>query len=161
MTPEWKTLAPLAAGIAEGLGLTADDLVLGEGDLSCLEHLIHEVAHAVSLGILPFGKGTDTKIGNLLEALKPKGGDVIEEEKAWAIEWFVWQAFSLDEKFEWGDLVAGAEIQGCDVDVIERLIDPEREESDEIYTFSEKVVAEVRRLTAVEAGVSGATCFTP
>lgn len=155
-TPEYQRLLPYSEAIAAEYELgPEDEMVLGSGALAFLEHIIHEVAHAASLDLLPYEKGTDDVIGNLLGKADDAG--VSEEERTWAIEWFCWMTFGLDEVLVWGDLEAAAEIQGCDSAEIQRLVDPENEASDEIWALHEKTVAEVRRLTAEEASVRGAT----
>lgn len=152
---KWWKLAPLAAAVVDDLHIPfPDGGTLGEGDVAKMEHLIHEVAHAVSLGYLPFGFGTALKVEEALDHHEDNG--VREEEKTWAIEWFCWQHYGLDGLFSWGDLVAGAESQGCDVDAIHQLIfDNEDHLTDDIYQFHLETVSEIGRLVAKELQKKG------
>jgi len=144
---KWRELAPLAAAVVDEFHmLSLGDEIVGERDVGKFEHLIHEVAHAASLGILPFDAGTKNKIGMVLQNHPDEG--VHEEERTWAIEWFCWQHFGLDELFVWEDLVCAADIQGCNEDEIRRLVTGTEDQiSDVIYQAQLEAIEEIERLT--------------
>lgn len=152
---EWQTLAGPAASICiRHYLIDPDETIIGLGDDGLLEHLIHEVCHMVSLGLKGFDPAeTPDLISHHLAVTKDAG--IENETTVWAIEWFVWQELGMSS-FEWGDIEAAADIQGCDLDDLEALVHPENEASDRIYSMALKVIEEIRRLTAAEASVGEA-----
>ncbi len=100
--------------------LTYDDdeplVVLGQ--LGRYEHLIHELAHAKSLGLEVGPRLSGRITAKLARMGAPTVANVAteaaiqEEARAWAIEWNVWCALAFP--LEWDDLVTHAEVQGVD-----------------------------------------------
>jgi hypothetical protein len=89
------------------------------GDEGLVEHVIHELAHARLLDV-PLGPKLSDRISKAI----PTTTAVWEEAKTWAVEWRCLQ--ELDMRFEWGDVVEGARIQGCSADLVEKFYeDPE------------------------------------
>lgn len=87
------------------------------GDLGYVEHTIHELAHA-SLLTLEFGSDLSK---NIADALSDLGEAIAEnhEMMAWVVEWEVMQLLGVPT-FTWCDCVAGAEVQGCDLRLLEQ-----------------------------------------
>ncbi len=121
---ETERLAQIAVSVCEGwLMLDLDESIIGDRVYGALEHLIHEMSHAASLG-LEWNKDTSEAIGDALNGdggtwARPRGLAIAEESRAWAISWNIWQFFALP--FEWGDLAAAADIQECEPGEIEQL----------------------------------------
>ena len=118
-------LAKLAVHVCEDWQLIdLDEAIMGDKIEGALEHLIHEMCHAASIGI-KWGRHASTDVGAALsQGAKGYFGAhtplaLAEETRVWAIEWNVWQFFDLP--FEWGDLECGAEVQGCDPSEIKDL----------------------------------------
>lgn len=112
--------AHAAQRLLQSWGIGENGLGLAEGHLSYLEHCIHEMAHAYSLG-LPFDHGVSNRI---TEALEDQDREIEEEARAWAIEWHVWQALKMP--LDWDTLTETAELQGVEEDQVEGLLtDPQ------------------------------------
>ena len=103
--------------------IDVDEAILGGRVDGALEHVIHEMSHAASLGI-PWDKHAAARVGGALDR-NDDGGltafAIAEETRAWAIEWNVWRFFDLP--FEWLDLADAAEVQNCDPSEVEGLLD--------------------------------------
>ena len=133
-------LARIAVDVCEDWQLIElDESILGDRVDGALEHLIHEMCHAASLG-LSWCQGTSKSVGEVLSRgrqnflMGPAPPLAIAEEtRTWAIEWNVWQFFDLP--FEWGDLEIAAEVQGCDGEEIKTLVDHQyiSDLADEVY----------------------------
>lgn len=114
--------------------LDEDDMPVGEGEISALEHLIHEISHAVSLGMTFNGPDTVKEIGRQIGQGKGlKARAIAEETRTWAIEWNVWQQFELG--LEWGDLADAAAVQEVSEVEVHQMIDHWyiREMANEVY----------------------------
>lgn len=125
------------------LALDSDEAVMGQGDDAYLEHLIHEVAHGKLLRLTRFDSTLTDTISRMLSAFADDG--VEQETRTWAIEWWCWQHFGLDQ-FEWGDLAAAAAIQGCCDGDVRELVD----DDDEIYELSLATAKQVLELCGME-----------
>jgi hypothetical protein len=149
---EWMSLAPLAASCGLLGKFSAIDIVVGDEQSGYLEHLIHEIAHAVSLDLLPFTSHTSKEVQGRIELLATDGEedtrlDILEETKAWAIEWLVWEEIGLtDNLFTWADLADAAGMQGCDDGDIEDMLHPSSRFFHKIVKHSKLALEEVRRV---------------
>lgn len=90
-----------------------------EGDLGYVEHCAHELAHAMLLR-LRFDSGLSRKVGEALERRKHET-QVWHEAAAWAIEWHALRELSVP--IEWGDVTAGAEVQGVPMRLLHKVVD--------------------------------------
>lgn len=97
-----------------------------------LEMVLHELAHAVSLGI-PLDSGTPKAVSRAIAKMqhgKTKDGREVdslfgyhseaalrEEARAWAIEWELLQELELP--YDWDSVVDGAAVQGVEEDLLE------------------------------------------
>lgn len=111
-------LALAAEDVLRQWGMGEDNCVVACGSLGFLEHCIHEMAHACSLGI-PFNEEAPSRIGVCL--YPDEDFAVAEEARAWAIGWHVWQKLELSS-LTWDDLCCGAEIQGVESYDVKKLI---------------------------------------
>lgn len=103
-------------------GLDEDEMPVGSGEISALEHLIHEVSHAVSLGLKFEGPETSKEIGRRIGQGKGlRAHSIAEETRAWAIEWHVWGRFEMG--LEWGDLAEAAAIQEVSEQEVKDLLE--------------------------------------
>lgn len=123
---ETDDLAKIAVLVCEDWQLIEpDESIVGDRVNGALEHLIHEMAHAASLGI-EWNKDASRGIGDALSEVDQFGRSrqtplaIAEETRTWAIEWNVWKLFDLP--FEWGDLRNAASIQDCNSEEIESMI---------------------------------------
>lgn len=147
--PECESLAAPAAALCRRTELIdPGETIVGTGDLGLLEHLIHEVAHAATLGLIPFNPPLTSRAIGATLSMEPDDG-IENESQTWAIEWFVWQllGMSTDDRFTWRDLEVAAEVQGCDPERIAFLVDAANTESDRYLDLAHTVVREIRRLT--------------
>lgn len=122
-TNETERLAQIAVIVCQDWQLIdPDESILGDRVDGALEHLIHEMCHAASLGI-EWGPEASRTIGDRLSRRgsgAPSPMAIAEESRTWAIEWNVWDFF--DFEFEWGDLEVAAEVQSCDPDEIKDMV---------------------------------------
>lgn len=112
MTPLCRRVAPLAQEILQELGASTDDIILGDPDnagdwaLGQLEHLVHELCHAVLMSVDVSGPDLGTRISSSISYDRR----LREEANAWAVEWQIWSALGLP--YEFASMVAHAEVQG-------------------------------------------------
>lgn len=133
-------LAQVAVHVCEDWQLIElDETIMGDKVDGALEHLIHEMCHAASLG-LEWNAHTSKSVGEVLSrgrkgffSGRATALALAEETRTWAVEWSVWQFFDLP--FEWGDLECAAEVQGCDPNEIKTMVDHQyiRDLADEVY----------------------------
>lgn len=87
------------------------------------EHLCHELAHAFILNIEP-SAGFSTEIEQTLRACSVEQA-IENEAETWAVEWYALQI--VGAPFEWGDVIDGAEVQGCTPEQVEAYLTPQSE----------------------------------
>ncbi len=145
LRPDVLEMARKAAQLAELWGWSAEDTFVGSSDpedddflLGRLEHFLHEVSHAVDLGIESFGPDTGPQIGEqiLLRAGRDpldinvfdrgEGPEVDAEARTLAIEKACWKLLELPMDGEIYDL---ANVQDVTDERLDReLADPRNRE---------------------------------
>ncbi len=118
---------------------------LSDDDTGVLEHLIHEVAHAVDLDLLPFNELTSARIGSTCLTLGHAKA-VEAEARVWAISWHVWKQIGLDKRYEWGDVLNAGEIQMVEEFQIEAAL-----RDANVADQAAKTLTEVKRLCGTGA----------
>lgn len=141
MTKAWGLVSPL-------------DIVFYGVEYCYVETVIHEAAHAASLG-LHFDDKTQRAVSDACHALEHDHSDrfaglhahaVLDEEaKAWGIEWEVLQRLKLDHTYCWGDVVTGAFEQGVDRARLDKFVDTK-----EASVAADQVMAWLDELTKKE-----------
>ena len=141
---KWNELAITASKVVLEYDLIdPEETIIGVEQDGLLEHLVHEVSHAVSLDLLPFDPScTHKRIGIMLTNTSDHG--IENETVTFAIEWFALQ--HLGAPFDLRDILDAAEMQGCEVEGVLAMIQSDHPEADAIYENAMKAVAEVRRL---------------
>lgn len=125
-----RKLGEIAAVVCEEWKLIdLEDMIMGDSVDGSLEHIIHEMSHAASLGI-SWGRLASKRIGDVIRGSDKHGNfiagkdtpmAIAEETRTWAIEWNVWKLFDLP--FEWRDLEVAAEVQGCNSGEIQSMLE--------------------------------------
>lgn len=121
-SPRLRRLYNRAAALAERLGPIGAPVFDDDGTFGVFEHLCHELAHAFILNIEP-GPGFSGEIEKTLKTFSPDKA-IENEAEAWAVEWYALS--SVGAPFEWGDVVEGAAVQGCDEADVAAFLTPER-----------------------------------
>lgn len=102
-----------------GWGYSDADVTFDGCEYARLELVLHESAHAASLGF-PLDAATPEKVSAAIRKMDSGGSytgwhsesALQEEALAWAVEWELIQRLGLS--FEWGDVVDGAAVQGVE-----------------------------------------------
>lgn len=90
------------------LGVLEEDAPpYGSSDFAQVEHTMHEIAHALLLG-LPLRVDLSRSIGMMLG---DNDAAVTQEARAWIVEYRATQILGVP--LEWGEVIDHAEIQGC------------------------------------------------
>lgn len=124
MTANIQLLQTYARQRLDRWGQFVTDYISDNPDLGALEHLIHETSHAVLLGYKRITIKTSSLVAGKINCM-PKAEKIDQEARTWAVEWQVWQ--TLDLPFEWGDLIAAAEIQDVHEDEVIAHLNDETE----------------------------------
>lgn len=121
--PQWLVERAHAEFELLGLGrLDPNEPPYGDSDFAHVEHMLHEVAHALTLD-LPLQHGVAADITATIKAL-PKVEQCENEARAWAIVWLVGLRLRLPMVLD--EIYDGAVIQGCTEKQVRRaLVDPE------------------------------------
>lgn len=159
MRAPWRNLAPHALPLLKELqvitstGQEEDYQLVATGDIGYLEHLIHECAHAVSLG-LEFNRGVSDRISKKIDRYNPKNARSAhaEETRTWAIEWLVWKKLKMTPRpLLWGDLEDHASIQGVYWRDIRSVLKKDREIRGLADSVFEKITLAITDLEAQNA----------
>lgn len=132
MTPLAEQLVARAHEASERLGCgTGDETLVADGDLGHLEHLIHELSHAVALDLPVEGPYLGDKIDQAIRALSDHVVTHADEDAphtlstqceavAWAIEVAVWRLLELP--MTEADAYDHAEVQGVESEQLEKWL---------------------------------------
>lgn len=104
------------------------------------EHLLHEVAHAVSLGFTKFLSSTPAVVASILDRMPDEGR--AEEAKVWAIEWILRHRFELPWPFD--EMVDHANVQDVEIEDIQDAL-----KLPEIGRLANRTAAEMVRLLGI------------
>lgn len=130
------------------------DLVFEGHDHVHIEAVLHEAAHAASLGLTFPPRPETTALA--VHALENDDSDSLlgkharsateEEARAWCVEWLLIQRLNL--RFEWGDVVEGAAVQGVEDEQLARWKDAPglADLAEQIYTWLEALVEDTSRV---------------
>lgn len=113
-------------GIRDHNGIGGDDGVIWCGDKGYVEHTIHELAHAVLMGIKLNERkafGVTSEIAHRLHVVQHLGQHIpiANERRTWSVEWLVLRHFKVFEEVAWADITAAAEVQGVDWPGMQRM----------------------------------------
>lgn len=133
-----RQVADRARRLADDLGMLYTDEPIEEtgifeGDLGYVEHCAHELAHAMLLR-LRFAPGVSKKVADAIERRKQQT-QVWHEAAAWSIEWHALR--ELGVPIEWGDVTAGAEVQGVPQRLLHEVVEKDwaRERGAELAAY--------------------------